>query len=470
MRLARTTLVHFGSRVAISVTGFVATLYTARVLGADILGRYVIIVGFLYWLNVPNHAVGKALTKRLSEGERRGELLAAGGLVAGVIVAVVCLVLVATGNVLDRRVTPGLSTFLIPMVVGSALFVPLKATLKGDKRVGTAGLVSAVDRTLRTALQIGLIVLGYNLGGLVVGHVGGLVLSGVVGLYLLGPSPSVPSAEDVRSLLSFARYSWLGAIKTRAFGWMDTIVLAFFVQASLIGIYEVAWNLASLLAMISVSVSQTLFPELSELDTEDRYDRIHHYLDEGMVFIGIFAIPGFFGALIVGPEVLKIYSPEFRQGFVVLLMLIVAKLVAAFNSQFLSAINAVDRPDVAFRVNSAFIVANLVLNVALVYRFGWYGAAVATALSAALSLGLSYYALSGLIGRPSVPYAEFLRQGVAAIAMAAVLAVVSRAVPSNNYTTVLLVLFGATVYTALLVAISGRVRSKSVGLVDSVLA
>ena len=151
-------------------------------------------------------------------------------------------------------------------------------------------------------------------------------------------------------------------------------------------------------------------------------------------------------------------------------MLIVAKLVAAFNSQFLSAINAVDRPDVAFRVNSAFIVANLVLNVVLVYRFGWYGAAVATALSAALSLGLSYYALSGLIGRPSVPYAEFLRQGVAAVAMAAVLAVVSRAVPSNNYTTVLLVLFGATVYTALLVVISGRVRSKSIGLVNSVLA
>ena len=106
MRLARTTLVHFGSRVAISVAGFVATLYIAWVLGADVLGRYVILVGFLYWLSVPSQAVGNALTKRLSEGERRGELLAAGGLVAGVIVAVVCLMLVATGNVLDRRVIP----------------------------------------------------------------------------------------------------------------------------------------------------------------------------------------------------------------------------------------------------------------------------------------------------------------------------------------------------------------------------
>jgi O-antigen/teichoic acid export membrane protein len=49
---------------------------------------------------------------------------------------------------------------------------------------------------------------------------------------------------------------------------MDTLVLAIFVSNSLIAVYEVAWNLASLFAIFGSSISRTLFPEISKLSSE----------------------------------------------------------------------------------------------------------------------------------------------------------------------------------------------------------
>ena len=248
---------------------------------------------------------------------------------------------------------------------------------------------------------------------------------------------------------------------------MDTIVLAFFVPSALIGIYEVSWTLASTLALVSMSVRQTLFPELSELSVEENYDRVHHYLNEGLVFTGVFAIPGLFGAAVIGPEILKIYRPEFTRGATILLVLIVARTVAAFGAQFLSAINAVDRPDIAFRINLVFVVSNVVLNVVLISQFGWYGAAAATALSATITLTLGYLALASIIGRPESPYQEIAHEFGASLVMAGTVYALAGAVPGSHYATVALVLVGGTVYAAVLVALSTRVRQKAVALLPA---
>jgi O-antigen/teichoic acid export membrane protein len=268
----------------------------------------------------------------------------------------------------------------------------------------------------------------------------------------------------VRRLLSFARYNWLNVFETRSFAWMDTVVLALFVSPSLVGIYEVAWRLASVLGLITISVQMTLFPELSDLSARGDFERVKHLINEGLVYTGLFVIPGLFGAVVIGREVLKIYRPEFTQGATVLLILIGARIARAYSGPFVNAINAIDRPDVAFRIDAAFIAANLVLNVALVWAIGWYGAAIATALSTMLALVLGYASLRRLVGAFALPLGEFGRQIVASVVMGGAVWATTFALPSNHYVTVAQVLFGAVVYSAVLLAISRRVRSKAIAL------
>lgn len=479
MRLGRTAVVHFGSQIAVSVSGFVATFAIARLLGAEVYGVYVTAVALAFWLNIPANAVGDAVVKRVSEGTDQGSYLSAGFLLNLAIAigsaGLVAAGLLAVGGVpfLQGNAMGELASlwWLVGLLVlGNVAFLTVVKGLNGQKLVARGGLLKAGERVLRTVAQVGLILAGAALVGIVVGHILALVLAAALGLLLYEMRPAFPTGDHVRSLVAFARYAWLGGLKTRTFSWMDTIVLAVFVESALVGIYEVAWSLASLFALLSISIQSTLFPEMSDLSTRQDYDRIHHYLDEALTFAGLFIIPGLFGAAVIGDRVLKIYRPEFVQGAFVLVVLVFARTLAAYGSQLLSAINAVDRPDLAFRINLGFVGANMTLNVLLVWQFGWQGAAVATMLSAGLLLVLAYRTLGTLVGPPSVPVYELARQVIAATGMAGVVLILRRIAPQGHYATVGLVAFGAGIYVLALLGISTRVRGKVVGLLRGVAA
>jgi O-antigen/teichoic acid export membrane protein len=468
LRLGRETLLHFGSQLGVTVAGFVASFVIARVGGADVLGLYSVALAVVFWLNVPSKAVADATTKRISEGEDASTFLASGlALQAGLVVAFVLLVTLL-GPVLGRYITAPIGPLLGLLVGANMLLIGTIGALRGEKRVALSGWLKTGERVIRSVLHVLLILLGYRVSALIAGHIAATLVAVVVGLVLVDLDVGRPSMTAVRSLTEYARFSWLSKLKTRAFGWMDTIVLAAFaISSSLIGVYEIAWNIASIFALVAVSVKNTLFPELSDIATDDDYEQIHHLLTEGIVFTGVFLIPGLFGAAVVGEQVLRIYGAEFTQGAVILVVLVLARALTAYGDQFLSVANAVDRPDVAFRVNVVFVATNLTLNVALISQFGWQGAAAATAISGGVVFVLGYWAIAALIGRPDVPWAELATQVVAAVLMTGVVVTVRQVLPQNHYVTLLVVGIGAGVYAAALVALSTRIRTKAIALLPT---
>jgi len=469
MRLGKTTLLHFASQAGKSLAGFLATLAIARFLGPDTLGIYAVAVAMIFWITIPASAFKEAINKRVSEGLEQEAFLSA-GLVWNIALGLaVSLLVVVFAHPVNTYVGANVAELIAILLLGNIGIKTVQGALEGQKKVAQTGALNTIERILRTGLQIGFILLGLAITGLLLGHAISLFIVSILGFMLFNTGFSWPAKRHFTKLWEFARYSWLGSLKTRSFAWMDTVVLAFFVSSTFIGIYEVAWSLASTLALISISVKTTLFPEMSGLSLADDYDRIHHYLNEGIMFTGVFAIPGFFGALALGPRVLKIYRPEFKAGTLILLILIIARLLAAYEAQMLGVINAIDRPDIAFRVNTVFILANLILNVTLVGLFqrngvGWYGAAIATAVSSGIALVLSYRALTELIGSLSIPYKETGYQLTASVVMALVVQLLAQITPGNHYLTIGLVFLGAIVYTIVLLLLSTRIRTKAVAL------
>ncbi len=465
MRLGQTSIIYLISKLTASALGFLATIYFTRTLGEEIYGFYAITLALVSWLGiVKSVGFGQAIVKRMSEDEEPDAYLAAGTAVKGVLTTVVVVGVVIFREQVNTYVGQPVAEFVVLLLVVSIFSGLVNAALKGTHRVHVYAPLSTLKQGGRSVLMILLVFLGWELTGMLVGHALGTAVIATIGLWIVRPSIVLPEWRHVVRLFDFAKFSWLGSMRKKTFSDVDIIVLGFFVTAGLTGIYAVAYTLAKFLDIFGSAIKTTLFPELSKQATSDNTDMVRTLTNDALSFAGLFLIPGIFGAAILGDRLMRIYGEGFAIGDEVLTILLVGILAYTYNKQLLNTLNAIDRPDLAFRANAVFIVANLVLNVALVYTIGWVGAAIATASSAAIGLVVGFYYTRSQVAF-TVPFGEITRQLAAALLMG--LAVYSaRMIGETHWLAeynaafvVLLVGFGAIIYFAILTAISAQFRT-----------
>ncbi|WP_193310274.1 flippase [Halorubrum halophilum] len=467
MRLGQISSIHFVSNLFASVLGFVATVYIARILGAEPLGTYHLSLGLVSWLSiVGTMGFSEAISKRISEGEEQGAYAVAGvSIVAGFFV-IVAIFLVVAREYVNAYVGFSVTGFLILILLAVLGFSVVSNILRGLSLVHIYGILMPIKVGARSFLQILLIIAGFSVTGLFIGHAAGIILVVVVGSYVVLrnlPTLTRPKRRHFKNLIEFAKYSWLGDIRGRMFNYMDVIILGFFVSQALIGIYSVAWSVSQFLAIFSGSITNTLFPEMSRLSSEEDPSAVSGLVETSLTYGGLFLIPGLFGGTLLGERILRLYGPEFPQGATVLVILIIANLIQGYQQQLLSTLSGIDRPDLTFRVNGAFVVANLLLNVGLVYLYGWVGAAVATAISAGISYVLSYLYVRSIIDF-SFPSAEIAYQVGASIIMGCVVYGGIRfgeefmLLQNNTILVTIIIIVGASTYFVSLTILSAEFR------------
>lgn len=464
MRLGQTSGIHFASRIVSSVIGFVAMVYFARELGSGILGNYFLVLMLVSWLSLAaTMGVGGAIQKRLSEDTEPEAHLGAGVvLIGGLFVLMSSLVLGFQGQI-NNYVGADVAPLLIPLLFVALLDSLLNAVLNGRHLVHVSAILTPVKTASRSLLQAAAVFLGIGLVGLLAGYTGGLLLSAVLALSVLSLRVARPRWSHIRSLYNYAKYSWVAQIQGSIYNWTDVAVLGFFVTPSLIGVYSIAWNIATFIAIFSSSISTSIFPEISRISANDETQKVAPLVTQSLTYAGLFGIPGLVGSILVGDRLLRVYGPEFVQGALVLKLLIAAIVAYSYQTQLLNTLNGVDRPDLALRVNTIFILSNVVLNVAFVYLQGMAGAAVATLLSATAGSALAYRYLVDIVAF-DIPVWELTRQvlasGIMALALGLFLSLNQSFDVTNDNFVILLsaILMGVAVYFVVLFAISTRFR------------
>jgi O-antigen/teichoic acid export membrane protein len=451
--------------------GFVATIYFARKLGSSVLGVYFLVLALVGWLKLGNNmGISLALTKRISEGDKKSQhLIAALSLVTVAFVLISVGVYIARGQV-NQYLGDDLYAYVVLVLAADVAFMFVGSVMKGEQLVHAQGLVSLSKTVLRVTIQISAVVLGLGVVGLLVGKaVAALVLATVAVVLIVtyfGRSISlkIPKGEHYLSLINYAKFSWLSSMKGKIYQRMDIIVLGFFVPTNLIGIYSICWNVAAFLEIFGKSLSTTLFPEMSKRSSEDGSGGVSSHVENALAYAGLIVIPGLVGAIVVGRGILNIYGGEFRQGYIILTILVGSTLVHGYHKQIVNTLDAIDRPDMTFVVNVFFAVTNISLNITLVYFHGWTGAAVATLVSISASMVLAYKLLSGIIDF-SVPYTEILKQLFSAAVMGLLVYVLVQVFGSFGLNTqrfvpvFVAVVFGAFVYFVCLFFVSERFRT-----------
>jgi O-antigen/teichoic acid export membrane protein len=465
MRIGQTSLIVFVSKVVGSIAGFLATLYFARELGAGVLGVYSLVLAVVGWIGIGGKVgVTAAVRKRMSEGGEEDEFFTAGMLSLIAMFVVLMMLVYAFRDSLEAYIGQPVIHFVVLLLFATLLNGMSASTLVGSHLVHIEGLLTPVRMIVRSVSQIALVFLGFGLTGMLTGHVVGYALVGVIGLVIAGPSLRIPSRRHFEQLFAYAKYAWLGSVERRTFGWVDVTVLGLFVDPDLIGIYSVAWTISTFLLTFSTAISSAIFPEISNLTADSPNQAAAPILQDALRYAGLILVPGLVGAAIIGPHILRIYGSEFTVGGTVLTVLVAAVLIRSYQKQLLAILGGVDRPDLTFNVNAWFIGSNFVLNLVLVYLYGWVGAAVATALSAAIGTALAYRYTTALIDF-ELPYAVVGKQVLAATVCGVVAYVglwieeTFRLLQHNFGLVLVLVGLGAGAYFAVLFGISTEFRT-----------
>jgi O-antigen/teichoic acid export membrane protein len=472
MKIGQTSIIVFLSKLLGSALGFIATLYFARELGAEVLGVYALVMTVVLWLILlADLGIGKAMVKRISENEEPGEYLTAAVVWISLLATLLSVGAIFAQPVLesyigdfDQYVALSVVWFVVGLVFALLLYKTTLKILKGERKVHIVGLLDPVKIGGRSIIQIGLVVLGFGLLGMLAGAIVGITFAGAIGLLWVTIRPARPAKRHFRSLYDYAKFSWLGNLKSRAFNEVDILLLGVFVPTSLVGVYSVAWSLSKFLDLFGTAIRSTLFPELSRTSAQESKQAAAGMVEDALAYTGLIAIPGLVGGILLGDRLLMLYGEEFTDGSAVLGLLILAVLIFSYQKQLMGGLNGLDRPDLAFRVNVAFILLNAGLNLGLIRLYGIEGAAVATVLSTTISLGLAYYMLSQLITF-QLPYGELSRQVVAALAMGVAVFwarkfLSSTGMVNNNAIIVVsLVGLGAGVYFLTLLVISTEFRA-----------
>ncbi len=169
----------------------------------------------------------------------------------------------------------------------------------------------------------------------------------------------------------------------------NIIALSLFKGSDAVGIYSVAGQLVFGLYFIPSALDGALFPVLSKLfsSSKDEFVRFYGRLFR---FAAIVAIPI---GIIVFLQAKDIIHILFGQKFLLsasCLRVIIWAFVLVFLNRFSYLFYSMNEPKVLARQTIISLLINLLLNAALIPRYGYLGAGFATVLSEFVSLGYLY--------------------------------------------------------------------------------
>lgn len=386
-------------KALIAVLGFVSVVAFTRFLSPHTLGGYflVLMLGSIAARPVVGFAV--ACKKRFSEvGAERNELitLLLGGYTVALLGTSVIAVLASPWLVSFTGVGSA-PIFFVAIFTSVEAFKVIRQLVDGLGQLGVSTGINALRSIITVGIQLGLLVLGYDLVALVVGAVAGSVICASVTLWHLEASLTWPSMATVRGVAGFAKYSVPTEAIGQVYSQLDLLLLGALVTPAAVGYYEVAFRLTAPAAFVASLYGVGVMAVGSNLDS--RGESVRDELEEGLEHASILAIPIFFGVVAIGqPLVVTVYGQQYADATWYLIGLALYRVIRTQAAPIGGLVTGLDRPDANLIAVASTVSLNLLLGVALIMTIGPVGVVIATIIAEVLHYGILRYYLSAEVG------------------------------------------------------------------------
>jgi O-antigen/teichoic acid export membrane protein len=293
----------------------------------------------------------------------------------------------------DRIGTELSRTFLVAWLVLTPATCAsfYQSVLRGIKRIGWALLPLDVLRPMITAGGAWLAVTQFGMPaspapamGITVGaFVAVAVFSAILARrFVASRKTSAPREYQVREWLQVSWHMMGISAVLLAMNRADAVILGFWYEKDVVGIYVTAWQLASTLAMAMTMSSTIAAPLIAEYHAAGALAKLQKSLLLSARITFLAALGALLAIVLLGRWILGIFDPVFVAGYPVLLILCCAQLchVVAGPAGFLMTLTGHHRA--ASRIAAISGVLCILLNLLFIPLWGPIGAAVANTIAA----------------------------------------------------------------------------------------
>lgn len=461
LSISRETFLSLGGKMIQAGLGFVGTVAFTRMLGNDGLGRYRTVLAAAFVILTVSDDIAGVIKKRVAEVESEStEYLILALLIHGG-VTVVTIVGLSLGNSIaipyfgSAELAAGVG--LITAFVG---FFSVLNNYQGG--IGYPARSTWTD-TLRSVLtlgaQVGLLIVGYQEFGVVVGLAVASLISGLFVWFSVRPSPVVPTVETARRTFTYARHSVPSSFINGLYQRADPLLINTFSGAGAVGFYSLAVQLTQPGTLFGSSIGSALTVKSSGVDSVG--GDVRRDLVNSTSYIGLIAVPILFGAFAISDALMQadLFGTTYNNApGVVLIGIALIQVLNTYQKPFTSAISGSDRPDIILRVNLfvALLYAPAAIGLGIVY--GFFGVIAGTVIAEGVRLIAYQFVSTRLFGGAVFPRPaghQFLAGGV----MFAVVEGLSRVTNPSRLTVLgLLISIGAVVYFSTLLVVSQHFR------------
>jgi O-antigen/teichoic acid export membrane protein len=397
--IQRQSVISLSTTIALTVIGFLSTIYFAHSLGPAPLGAYFLFLAYFGIFNlVGDGGFGGAAVKRISEGKEPNEYLSAYAFIRIVLLALsVSLLLIAESYFKDLT-SSGVFFWLVLALIVSVFSSVTGIGMYGSGNVGVYQISIFVDALMRTLFQITAVFLGFGVAGLAGGFVGGLIAGGMMNLQYINLKIVRFSRLHLKNLFGFSFWIFLTASGSLVFCYADTILIGFFMSNADVGIYRTAFQLTSVATFATLAFHTVLYPKISNWWTQGHTSEIESSLARAWTYSLFLAIPTCIGGWILGEKLLYyLYGASFVEGAPALFFLLLVQIVNVFMYLGTMSLAALNRPKDAFWITLISAIVNIILDLLLIPVLGITGAAVATLIAMTLNAFGVLFFLSRII-------------------------------------------------------------------------
>jgi len=400
--MARGVTVITAAKLWFVAAGYALYFGLTRALGPEDFGLYAVATSIVSVLNNVVIAATLQTVSRFTtrDAERAGRVLAAGLRVQAVIgLTLFALLQLLAGAIASFLRDPRLETPLrvaAAIVPAYALYAVNVGFLNGRRQFGRQASLDITYSTLRLALTLGAVLLGFGVAGAVAGFAAAaLVILGVSAL-LVVREPRASAPFSMREFLHFG--GWLVALTLlanlllTADLWIVKRLADPAVANARAGVFRAALTLSQLLYQMLIPIALVLFPTLARLAASDDPATARGVVNGALRYVLIAVLPGavLIGAL--GGDLMGLlYGADYRAGGEWLVFL--APAYAGWTLAYLLAVALAGAGEA--RAGVTVLAIGLAVQVAagalLHAGFGPRGVAMGDAIAAACA------ALTGLV-------------------------------------------------------------------------